>query len=60
MIFELTNSFKYNYNLIIEKTQVQNVLESCVVDNSIEISNYNITLREFINTCNLISFIIEE
>ena len=31
MIFELTNSFKYNYNLIIEKTQVQNVLESCVV-----------------------------
>ena len=30
------------------------------VDNSIEISNYDITRKEFINTCNLISFIIEE
>jgi hypothetical protein len=31
-----------------------------LVENSIEISNYDITRREFINTCNLISFIIEE
>ena len=59
MIFELTNSFKYNYNLIIEKTQVQNVLESCVVDNSIEISNSNITHKSFIETYNLMEFLAE-
>jgi hypothetical protein len=57
MIFELTNSFKYNYNLIIEKTQVQNVLESCVVDNSIEISNISITPKEFELTTNQITLI---
>jgi site-specific DNA recombinase len=31
MIFELTNSFRDNYSLEKEKTQVQNVLESCLV-----------------------------
>ena len=31
MIFELTNSFKANYNTKKEKTQIQNVLESRLV-----------------------------
>ena len=59
MIFKLTNSFKYNYNLIIEKTQVQNVLESCVVDNSLEISNISITPKDLIDTHNLMTFVMK-
>ncbi len=31
MIFDLTNSFKANYIVKKEKTQIQNVLESCLV-----------------------------
>ena len=60
MIFELTNSFKYNYNLIIEKTQVQNVLESCVVDNSYEISNIIFTPKDLIDTHNLVTLIMND
>jgi hypothetical protein len=60
MIFELTNSFKYNYNLIIEKTQIQNVLESCVVDNSYEISNISFTPKDLIDTHNLVTLIMND
>jgi len=31
MIFELTNSFKANYVIKKERTQIQNVTESCLV-----------------------------
>ena len=58
MIFELTNSFKVNYSTKKEKTQIQNVLESRLVDNSIEISNFEFSRKSFIETSFLIDKII--
>ncbi len=39
MIFDLTNSFKANYIIKKEKTQIQNVPESCLVERTEKMSN---------------------
>jgi len=55
LIFELTSSFLKNYNPKKQKTQTQKVLESHIVDNSVEISN--ITSKDFELTIKSIYFI---
>ena len=59
MIFDLTNSFKTCYSAKIKETQIQKVLESRLVDNSIEISNISLTPRDILNTIKSINFILE-
>ena len=59
MIFDLTNSFKDAYNVEIKKTQIQKVLESRLVDNSIEISNISLTPKDLINTHHIMTLIMK-
>ena len=47
ILFDLTSSFSKTYNTKKEKTQPQKVLESHLVDNSIEISNISFTPKDF-------------
>ena len=58
IIFDLTNSFKDAYGVKIKKTQIQKVLESRIVNNSIEISNFEFSRKSFIETSFLIDKII--
>jgi len=60
MIFDLTNSFKDAYNVEIKKTQIQKVLESRLVDNSIEISNISFNQRDFELTNYLIKKLVSK
>jgi hypothetical protein len=60
MIFDLTNSFKDSYNVEIKKTQIQKVLESRLVDNSIEISNISFNQRDFELTNYLIKKLVSK
>ena len=59
MIFDLTNSFKDAYNVEIKKTQIQKVLESRLVDNSIEISNISLTPKDLIDTHHIMTLIMK-
>jgi hypothetical protein len=58
ILFDLTSSFSKTYDTKKEKTQTQKVLESHLVDNSIEISNFKFSRKSFIETSSLIDKII--
>ena len=60
IIFDLTNSFKDAYGVKIKKTQIQKVLESRIVDNSLEISNISLTPRDLIDTHHIMTLIMNE
>jgi len=59
ILFDLTSSFSKTYNTKKEKTQPQKVLESHLVDNSLEISNISLTPRDLIDTHNMITLIMK-
>ena len=58
-IFGLIHSFTGGNDDANKRRTSSNTDPSCVVDNSIEISNIYISRRGFINTCNLISLIVK-
>ena len=58
-IFGLIHSFTGGNDDANKKRTSSNTDPSCVVDNSIKISNVYISHREFINTYNLIKIIVK-
>ena len=59
-IFRLIHSFKGNKNDSNKKWTSKNTSPSCVVDNSIEISNISFTPKDLIDAHNLMTLIIKE
>ena len=59
ILFDLTSSFSKLTTLKKEKTQIQKVHESHLVDNSIEISNISLTPRELIDTHHIMTLIMK-
>jgi hypothetical protein len=58
ILFDLTSYFSKTYDTKKEKTQTQKVLESHLVDNSLEISNI-FTPRDFELAIKMIKLIVE-
>ena len=59
ILFDLTSSFSKTYDTKKEKTQTQKVLESHLVDNSIEISNISFTPKDLFDTHHIMSLIMK-
>ena len=59
-IFGLIHSFTGGNDDANKKRTSSNTDPSCVVDNSIEISNISLTPRDFLNTLKVINLILED
>ena len=59
-IFRLIHTFTGDDGVRNKKRTGRNTDPSCVVDNSIEISNISLTPRDFLNTLKVINLILED